>query len=113
MKINAFPNHPTQTIISGRKLKAVTDHIESIRVKARQNTEIATTKIQALASTTRPPWLQRPPVVNTTLKEKIQESDDLLKRKVLVEGYSHAYDGQLTVYTDGLKNTAGNVSFSF
>ena len=46
MKVEAIPNHPTQTITVGRKLKTAKDDADPIRVKTRQiNNEIAAPKI--------------------------------------------------------------------
>ena len=46
MKVEAIPDHPTQTITVGRKLEIAKDGADPIRVKARQiNNEIAAPKI--------------------------------------------------------------------
>src|SRR6218665_262907 len=142
MKVESIPDHPTQTITVGRKLKTAKDDMDPIRVKARQiNNEIAAPKIQSLACATKPPWTLRPPVIDTTLREVVRCEGDLTRRRTLVEDHIHTLgalreatrDGDVSyqrrahvegkirtdegdstaVYTDGSKNNQGNTSCSF
>lgn len=84
MKVNATPDHPTQTINVGRKLKNSKGDLD--------------------------PIAPRPPVIDTSLKDMIRDGDELLKRKAIVEGHCHTYDGRMTVFVDWFKKIAGNAS---
>ena len=124
MKTEAIPDHPTQTITSGRKSKAAKDDMDPIRVKARNiNSEIAKPTIQPLACSTRPMWRLRQPIIDTTLRDKIRDlpnaanavvvSDSLRRKKTMVEDHIRIYEDHVALYTDGSKNTAGHASCSF
>ena len=114
MKIGAIPEHPTQSIINGTQLlKTAKDDTDPIRVKARQiHNEIASPTIQPLVCSASPPWQLRPSVTDTTLMEKIRGTDDLFRRKSVVEDHIRSYEGRVAVYADK-RNTAGKVSCSF
>src|SRR6218665_18285 len=94
MKVEAIPDHPTQTITVGRKLKTAKDDTDPIRVKARQiNNEIAASKIQRLGCATNPTWTLRPPVIDTTLKEVVRGEGDPTRRRTLVEDHLRCVQG--------------------
>ena len=94
MKVEAIPDHPTQTITVGRKLKTAKDDIDPIRVKARQiNNEIAAPKIQRLACATKPPWTLHPPVIDTTLREVVRGEGDPTRKRTLVEDHIRCVKG--------------------
>src|SRR6218665_2615653 len=142
MKVEAIPDHPTQTITVGRKLKTAKDDTDPTRVKARQITnEIAAPKIQRLACATKPTWTLRPPVIDTTLREVVRGEGDPTRRRTLVEDHIHTLgafkeatrDGDVShqrrahvegqtrtdegvstaIYTDGSRNNQGNTSCAF
>jgi ribonuclease HI len=88
--------------------------MDPIRIKKREiNNEIAQPTIQPLACATRPPWQLRPSVIDTTIREKIRDADDLPRRRALVEDHIRNYEDHVAVYTDGSRNAAGRVSCAF
>jgi len=94
MKVEAIPDHPTQTLTVGRKLKTANDDGDPIRVKARQiSNEIAAPKIQRLACATKPPWKLHPPVIDTTLREVVRGEGDPTRKRTLVEDHIRCVKG--------------------
>ena len=102
MKVEAIPDHPTQTITVGRKLKTAKDDSDPIRVKARQiNNEIAMPKIPRLVCATKLTWTLHPPVIDTTLREVVRGEGDSIRRRTLVEDHIHTLGASKDATRDG------------